>query len=95
MPRLSGTLRPTSLYHAESFANFEGILGFSVQSFILLDLLGNTRSIEQAKTVMLFSFIVGKFQSVFFVSVFQDSLLVLFVIVLFRAMSTSFLRRLF
>ena len=44
---------------------------------------------------MLFSFIVGKFQSVFFGSVFQDSLLVLFVIVLFRAMSTSLLRSLF
>ena len=95
MPRLSGTLQPTSLYHAESFANFEKILGFSVQSFIYLDLLGNTRSIEQAKKVMLFSFIVGKFQSVFFGSVFQDSLLVLFVIVLFRAMSTSLLRSLF
>ena len=66
MPRLSGTLQPTSLYHAESFANFEGILGFSVQSFILLDLLGNTRSIEKAKKVMLFSFIVGEFQSLFF-----------------------------
>ena len=33
---------PNSLYCAVRFANFKGILGFSVQSIILADLLGNT-----------------------------------------------------
>ena len=33
---------PNSLYCAVHFANFKGILGFSVQSIILTDLLGNT-----------------------------------------------------
>ena len=34
-------LSPNSLYRAARFANFEGILGFSVPSIILADLLGN------------------------------------------------------
>ena len=71
-------LYPNSLYRAARFANFEGILGFSVPSIILADLLGNTCLL-----------VIGAFRSTLFVSVFQGSLLV---IALFRAMTTSFLR---
>ena len=35
-------LQPNSLYRTARFANFERILGFSVPSIILADLLGNT-----------------------------------------------------
>ena len=56
------------------FANFEGILGFSVPSIILADLLGNTCLL-----------VIGAFRSTLFVSVFQGSLLV---IALFRIVSS-------
>ena len=62
-----------SLYRAARFANFEGIVGFSVSSIILADLLGNTCL-----------FVIGAFRSTLFVSVFQGSLLV---IAVFRTVS--------
>ena len=55
------------------FANFEGILGISVLSIILANLLGNTCLL-----------VIGAFRSTLFVSVFQGSLLV---IALFRTVS--------
>ena len=39
------------LYRAARFANFERILGFSVPSIILADLLGNTRLLERVQKV--------------------------------------------
>ena len=65
-------IEPNSLYRAVRFANFEGILGFSVPSIMLGDLLGNTCLL-----------VIGAFRSTLLVSVFQGSLLV---IELFRAM---------
>ena len=59
--------KPNSLYRAARFANFEGILGFSVPSVILADLLGNACLLV----------IAGAFRSTLFVSVFQGSLLVI------------------
>ena len=56
------------------FANFEGILGFSVPSIILVDLLGNTCLLVR-----------GACRCTLFVSVFQGSLLV---IALFRVVSS-------
>ena len=53
------TLQPNSLYRAARFANFEGVLGFSVP---LADLLGNTCLL-----------VIGAFSSTFFVSMFQGS----------------------
>ena len=64
--------RPSSLYRAARFANFEGILGFCVPSIILADLLG--------KTCLL---VIVAFRSTLFVSVFQGSLVV---IALFRTL---------
>ena len=61
----------TLLYRAVRFANFEGILGFSVSPIIVADLLGYTCL-----------FVIGAFRSTLFVSVFQGSFLV---IALFRA----------
>ena len=52
------------IYSQIRFANFEGILGFSVPSIILADLLGNTCLL-----------VIGAFRSTLFVSVFQGSLL--------------------
>ena len=69
-------LQPNSLYQAACFANFERILGFSVPSIILADLLGN-------KCLLVF----GAFRSTLFVSVFQGSLIV---IALFRAIVDQF-----
>ena len=54
------------IYSQIRFANFEGILGFSVPSIILADLLGNTCLL-----------VIGAFRSTLFVSVFQGSLLVI------------------
>ena len=54
-----------------AFVNFKGMLGFSVPSIILADLLGNTSLL-----------VIGAFRSTLFVSAFQGSLLV---IALFRA----------
>ena len=68
-------LQPNSLYRAARFANFEGILGLSVPSIILADLLGN-------KCLL----VIDAFPSTLFVSVFQGSLLV---IALFRIVSGS------
>ena len=65
-------LYPYSLCRAACFANFQGILGFSVSSIILADLLGNVCLL-----------VIGAFRSTLFASVFQGSLLV---IALFRAM---------
>ena len=48
------------------FANFEGILGVSVPSIILANLLGNTCLL-----------VIGAFRSTLFVSLFQGSLLVI------------------
>ena len=45
-------LKPSSLYRAVRFANFEGILGFSVPSIILTDLLGNTCLPARVQKVM-------------------------------------------
>ena len=53
-------LKPNSLYRALCFVKFEGILGFSVLSIILADLLGNT-----------YLLVIRAFQSTLFVSVFQ------------------------
>ena len=39
------------MYRAARFANFERILGFSVQSIILADLLGNIRLLERVQKV--------------------------------------------
>ena len=39
------------LYRAARFGNFERILGFSVPSIILADLLGNTRLLERVQKV--------------------------------------------
>ena len=61
------------LYCAARFANFEGILGFSILSIILADLLGNTCLL-----------VIGAFWCTLFVSVLQGSLLVM---VLFRTLS--------
>ena len=61
------------MYRAARFAYFEGILGFSVPSIILVDLLGNTCLL-----------VIGAFRSTLFLSVFQGSLLV---IALFRTVS--------
>ena len=44
-------LKPNLLYRA-GFANFEGIVGFSVLPIILADLLGNRRSVEGVQNVM-------------------------------------------
>ena len=63
------------MYRAARFANFEGILGLSVPSIILADLLGN-------KCLL----VIDAFPSTLFVSVFQGSLLV---IALFRIVSGS------
>ena len=47
---------PNSLYCAVRFANFKGILGFSVQSIILTVLLGNTwHLLGQVHKVMVFN----------------------------------------
>ena len=54
------------IYSQIRFANFEGILGFSVPSIILADLLGNTCLL-----------VIGAFRSTLFVSLFQGSLLVI------------------
>ena len=61
------------MYRAARFANFEGILGSSVSSIILADLLGNTCLL-----------VIGAFRSSLFLSAFQGSLLV---IALFRTVS--------
>ena len=45
----SVTAKLNSFYGAVRFANFEGILGFSVPSIILADLLGNTCLLERVK----------------------------------------------
>ena len=74
-------LWPNSLYRAACFANFEGILGFSVPSIILADLLGN-------KCLL----VIGAFRSTLFVSVFQGSLLVT---ALFRAIVDQFSSNIF
>ena len=77
-------LSPNSLYRAARFANFEGILGFSVPSVILADLLGNACLL-----------VIGAFRSTLFVSMFQGSLLVITLLlrtVNFRQWSTSFVR---
>ena len=74
-------LWPNSLYRAACFANFEGILGFSVPSIILADLLGN-------KCLL----VIGAFRSTLFVSAFQGSLLV---IALFRAIVDQFSSNIF
>ena len=74
-------LSPNSLYHAARFANFERILGFSVPSIILTDLLGNTCLL-----------VIGAFRPTLIVSVFQDSLLV---IALFRAIIELFPSKIF
>ena len=67
---------------AACFVNFEGILGFSVPSIILADLLGN-------KCLL----VTGAFRStLFFFSVFQGSLLG---IALFRAMVDQFSSNIF
>ena len=63
------------MYRAARSANFEGILGVSVPSIILADLLGNECLL-----------VIGVFPSTLFVSVFQGSLLV---ITLFRIVSGS------
>ena len=55
------------------FSNFKGVLGFSVPSIILADLLGNTCLL-----------VIGVFRSTWFVSVFQGLLIV---IALFRTVS--------
>ena len=65
-------IKEFDIYSQIHFANFQGILGFSVPSIILADLLGNTCLL-----------VIGAFRSTLFVSVFQGSLLV---IALFRAM---------
>ena len=69
------------MYWAACFANFERILGFSVPSIILADLLGN-------KCLL----VIGAFRSTLFVSVFQSSLLV---IALFRAIVEQFSSNIF
>ena len=45
-------LLPNSLYRAARIANFERILGFSVPSIILADLLGNKCLFERVQKVM-------------------------------------------
>ena len=45
-------LQCTSLYRTVCFANFEGILGFSVPSIITADLLGNTYLLSRIEKVM-------------------------------------------
>ena len=57
--RLHFTLQPNSLYCAVRLANFEGILGFSVASIIVADLVGNICLL-----------LIGAFRSTLFVSVF-------------------------
>ena len=45
---------PKSLYRAARFVNFEGILGFSVPSIILANLLEDTRLLERLQKVIVF-----------------------------------------
>ena len=58
--RLHFTLQPNSLYCAVRLANFEGILGFSVASIIVTELVGSICLL-----------LIGAFRSTLFVSVFQ------------------------
>ena len=74
-------LQPNSLYRAARFPNFVGILGFSVPSFMLADLVGNRCLL-----------VIGAFRCTLFASVFQDSLLV---IALFRAIIDQFSSKIF
>ena len=60
------------MYRAARFANFEGILGFSVPSVFKVDLLGNTCLL-----------VIGAFRSTLFVSALGSPL----VIALFRIVS--------
>ena len=55
--------KPNSLYRAARFANFEGILGFSVPSVILADLLGNASLlvIGAFRSTLLICFRVSRF----------------------------------
>ena len=55
-----------SITYAARFANFEGILSFSILSIIVADLLGNTCLL-----------VIGAFRYNLFVSVFHGSLLVI------------------
>ena len=73
-------LQPNSLYRAARFANFEGILSFSVPSIILADLLGNMFICDWCISIHFVSFCV------------QGSLLV---IALFRATIDQFSSKLF
>ena len=63
-------MQQNSLYRTVCFPKVEGILGFSVLSVVLADLLGNTW------------FVIGGFQSVLFAAYFK---ICFFVIVLFWA----------
>ena len=67
------------------FANFEGILGFSVQSIILADLSGNRCSFQRVQKVMVCNLGLVDFDPF----LFQESLPVR---VLFRELSTCLLR---
>ena len=74
-------LQRNSLYRAVCFANFEGILGFSVPSIILADLFFAFFLCTNSKDHGLW-FVIGGFWSVFFASCFKVRC---FVIFLFRA----------
>ena len=59
------------LYHAVRFANFEGILGFSVVSIILANLLGNACLLARVQKVMVCDSLLVDFDPFFFVSCFK------------------------